>query len=85
MQHALSKAVATPMAAKERAAHKAVAAAHAQLEQVTQSTRALGQASHFVDLERGVRRNGKRIADDIHAHIEQVRAIAQHEGLSQRC
>ena len=39
----------------------------AQREQVTQRIRAIGHADHFVDLERGVRRNGKRIAGDIHA------------------
>jgi len=32
-----------------------------------------------------VRRNGQLIAADIQGHIEQVRAIAQHEGLSQSC
>jgi hypothetical protein len=56
-----------------------------QREQVTQSLRGISHAYHFVDLERGVRRNGPLIASDIQAHIEQVRAIAQHEGLSQRC
>jgi hypothetical protein len=56
-----------------------------QREQVTQSIRAIGQAYHFVDLERGVRRNGRLIANDIQAQIAQVRAIAQHEGLSQTC
>ena len=56
-----------------------------QREQVAQSIRAIGHAYHFVDLERGVRRNGQLIAADIQAHIEQVRAIAQHEGLSQTC
>jgi hypothetical protein len=56
-----------------------------QREQVTQSIRAIGHDYHFVDLERGVRRNGQLIAADIHKHVEQVRAIAQHEGLSQRC
>ena len=56
-----------------------------QREQVTQSIRGIGHASHCVDLERGVRRNGPLIASDIQAHIEQVRAIAQHEGLSQSC
>ena len=39
-----------------------------QREQVTQSIRALGHAYHFVDLERGVRRNGKLIAGDIQQH-----------------
>jgi len=56
-----------------------------QREQVTRSIRGIGHAYHFVDLERGVRRNGPLIAADIQAHIEQVRAIVQHEGLSQSC
>ena len=50
-----------------------------------QSIRGIGHAYHFVDLERGVRRNGQLIAADIQGHIEQIRAIAQHEGLSQSC
>src|SRR6202008_2680914 len=49
------------------------------------SIRAIGHAYHFVDLERGVRRNGQLIASEIQGHIEQTRAIAQHEGLSQSC
>jgi hypothetical protein len=56
-----------------------------QREQVRQSIHAIGQASHFVDLERGVRRNGPLIAADIRAHMETIRAVAQHEQLSQRC
>ncbi len=32
-----------------------------------------------------MRRNGQLITRDIQEHIEQVRAIAQHEGLSQSC
>jgi hypothetical protein len=56
-----------------------------QREKVKASIRAIGHDDHFVDLERGVRRNGQLIATDIQGHIEQVRAIAQHEGLSQRC
>jgi hypothetical protein len=56
-----------------------------QRERVAQSIRSIGQAYHFVDLERGVRRNGQLIAADIQAHIAQVRAIAQHEELSQTC
>jgi Family of unknown function (DUF6399) len=56
-----------------------------QREQVANSIRAIGHDYHFVDLERGVRRNGQLIASDIQGHIEQVRAIAQHEGLSQSC
>ncbi|HSX81201.1 MAG TPA: DUF6399 domain-containing protein [Candidatus Saccharimonadia bacterium] len=57
----------------------------AQREQVTQSIRAIGHAYHFVDLERGVRRNGKLIAGDLQQHIDTIRTIAQHEGLSERC
>src|SRR4029434_2188531 len=51
----------------EQAAQDVVAAQHEhqrlteQREQGTQSMRALGHAYHFVDLERGVRRNGKLI------------------------
>ena len=56
-----------------------------QREHVAKSIRGIGHGYHFVDLDRGVRRNGQLIAADIHAHIEQVRVIAQHEGLSQRC
>ena len=56
-----------------------------QREHVANSIRAIGHDYHFVDLERGVRRNGQLIAADIQGHIEQVRAIAQHEGLSQSC
>jgi hypothetical protein len=56
-----------------------------QRERLTQSIRAIGHAYHFVDLERGVRRNGKLIASDIQAQIDTMRAIAQHEGLSQAC
>jgi Family of unknown function (DUF6399) len=57
----------------------------AQREQVAQSIRAIGHAYHCVDLERGVRRNGKLIAADIQAQIDTVRTVAQHEGLSQAC
>jgi Family of unknown function (DUF6399) len=56
-----------------------------QREQVTQSIRAIGHAYHFVDLERGVRRNGKLIAGDIQQHIDTLRTIAQQEGLSETC
>jgi len=56
-----------------------------QREQVTQSIRAIGHAYHFVDLDRGVRRNGKLIAHDIQEQINTIRAIAQQEGLSQGC
>ena len=57
----------------------------AQREQVAQSIRRIGQAYHFVDLERGVRRNGPLIAADIQAQIDTIRSVAQHEGLSQAC
>ena len=135
VQHELVKAVSSPMATRERAAHKALREARDQLEQVqaypqsagdesakrgpgrppkapvsleqaeqaleaasreherltqqrehvAKSIRGIGHAYHFVDLERGVRRNGPLIAADIQAHIEPVRAIAQQEGLSQSC
>jgi hypothetical protein len=56
-----------------------------QREQATQSIRAIGHAYHFVDLERGVRRNGKLIAGDIQHQIDIIRTIAHQEGLSQAC
>jgi Family of unknown function (DUF6399) len=56
-----------------------------QRERVTRSMRAIGHAYHFVDLERGVRRNGKLIAADIHEHIDTIRAVAHEENLSQTC
>ena len=135
VQHELVKAVSGPMATKERAAHKAVTEATAQLERrqsdpknagdapeerrpgrppkepvslaqaeqaleaarreherlaqqrerVKASIRGIGHDYHFVDLERGVRRNGQLIASDIQAHIEQIRTVAQQEELSQSC
>jgi hypothetical protein len=54
-----------------------------QREQVKTHIRGIGHDYHFVDLERGVRRNGHLIASDLQAHIDHIRAIAQHEGLSQ--
>jgi hypothetical protein len=56
-----------------------------QREQVKQSIQAIGQAYHFVDLERGVRRNGRLIATDIRTQMETIRTVARHEQLSQRC
>ena len=56
-----------------------------QREHVTKSIRGIGHDYHFVDLERGVRRNGQLIGADIQAPIDQVRTIAQHEGLSPSC
>jgi hypothetical protein len=55
----------------------------AQREQVAQRIRGIGQAYHFVDRARGVRRDGSLIAADIPAHIDTIRTVAQHEGLSQ--
>ncbi len=52
---------------------------------VTQSLRGLSHAYHFVDLERGVRRNGKLIAGDIQQHIDTICTIAHQEGLSETC
>jgi hypothetical protein len=56
-----------------------------QRETVTQSLRAIGHASHCVDLERGVRRNGQRIAGDIQRHLDTIRPIAQQGHLSETC
>ncbi len=56
-----------------------------QREQVGKRIRAIGQAYHFVDRQRGIRRNGQLMARDMQAQIEQIRTIAQHEGLSQAC
>ena len=56
-----------------------------QRAQIAKSIRGIGHAYHVVDLERGVRRNGQLMASDIQAHLEQIRAIAQHEGFSQTC
>lgn len=55
----------------------------AQREQVKASIKGIGHDYHFVDLERGVRRNGQLIAADIQGHIEHIRTVAQQEGLSQ--
>ena len=56
-----------------------------QREQVQQHIRGIGHDYHFVDLERGVRRNGQLIAADIQGHIDDIRTIAQQERLSQSC
>jgi hypothetical protein len=57
----------------------------AQREQVTHSMRAIGHAYHVVDVERGVRRNGQRIAGDIHGPIDTIRTMAQQAHLSETC
>jgi len=54
-----------------------------QREPVAHSLRAIGHDDHGGALERGVRRNGQRLAADSQGHIEPVRAMAQHAGLSQ--
>src|SRR5262244_1554119 len=56
-----------------------------QRAQVQASIRGIGHDYHFVDLERGVRRNARLIAADLQGHIDEVRTVAQHEGLSQSC
>jgi len=56
-----------------------------QRAQVKASLRGIGHDYHFVDLERGVRRNGHLIASDIQGHIEQIRTVAQQEARSQSC
>lgn len=56
-----------------------------QRAKVQQSIRGIGHDYHFVDLERGVRRNGQLIAADMYSHIDQIRTVAQQEGLSQSC
>jgi Family of unknown function (DUF6399) len=68
-----------------QAAHQKLARLSAQREQVAQSIRRLGQAYHFVDLERGVRRNGRLIAADIQGQMDTIRSVAQSAGLSQTC
>jgi Family of unknown function (DUF6399) len=73
-------------------AEQALTAASREHERLTQqraqgkaSIRGIGHDDHFVDLERGVRRNGQLIAADIQGHIAQIRTIAQQAGLSQTC
>src|SRR5207302_11386020 len=56
-----------------------------QRAKVQQSIRGLGHDDHCVDPERGGRRNGQLIAADMQEHIEQIRTVAQHDGLSQSC
>ena len=56
-----------------------------QRQQIKAHIRGIAHDYHFVDLERGVRRNGQLIASEIQGHIEHIRTIAQHEGLSQSC
>jgi chaperonin cofactor prefoldin len=73
------------LAQEAQAARQEFERISAQREQVTQRIRGIGQAYHFVDVERGVRRNGQLIAADIQAQIDTIRSVAQHEGFSQAC
>ncbi len=50
-----------------------------------ESVRTIGQTYHFVDLDRGQRRNGKLIARDLQAQIDTIRTIAQQEKLRETC
>ena len=70
------------VAQEAAAAHQEYQRLSTQREQVAQSIRAMGHAYHFVDLERGVRRNGKLIAADLRAQISRIHTVAQQEGLS---
>ena len=78
-------------ASREPVAQDVAAARHepqrlaGQRETVTPRLRAIGHASHGVDLERGVRRNGTRIAGDIQRPIDTIRPIAQHAHRSETC
>jgi hypothetical protein len=78
----MSREQAEPTLETARREHARLAEQRAQVQA---SIRGIGHDYHFVDLERGVRRNGQLIAADIHEHIVQIRTIAQHEGLSQSC
>jgi hypothetical protein len=61
---------ATPSLAQTEHTVEAARRGHQRLtqsrDQVGQSIQAIGHTNHFVDLDRGVRRNGKLIASDIH-------------------
>jgi hypothetical protein len=84
--HAPTEAARLEQAAREaQAARLELERISAQRERVAQSLHTIGHAYHFVDLQRGVRRNGQLIAADIQAQIDTVRTVAQHEGLSQTC
>ncbi len=78
---------ATPSLARTEHTVEAARRGHQRLtqsrEQVGQSIQAIGHTYHFVDLDRGVRRNGMLIASDIHKQIDTIRQVAQQEGLSE--
>src|SRR5262245_34252699 len=56
-------------------ARQALERISAQREQIAESMRRISQAYHFVDVERGVRRNGQLIAADIHAQMDTIRTV----------
>jgi hypothetical protein len=59
------------------AARQALERISAQRERVAQSIRTIGQAYHFVDLERGVRRNGPLIAAEAHVGFQGLGYLVQ--------
>jgi hypothetical protein len=67
------------------AARRACAHLTQAREQVSQRLCAIGHASHFVDLERGIRRHGQLMAGALQGQIETLRPMAHHEGLSRAC
>jgi len=79
------KDTVTPQQAQHdaQAASQKVERLRAQREPMAQSIRRLGQAYHFVDLERGVRRNAQLIAAGLHDQMDTIRRVAQHESLAQ--
>ena len=52
---------------------------------VAPSSRGLGHAYHGVDLARGVRRHGQRMAGEIQRHIDTLRPVAPHAQLRESC
>jgi Family of unknown function (DUF6399) len=79
-----------PVRLEPAAQARAVASrAHARLAQhrepSAQRLRGSGHADPGGELERGVRRNGPRMAAAIPGHLAQGRALAQHDGRSQSC
>jgi hypothetical protein len=73
------------LAQEAEVARQAPQRIRAQREQSAPSIRTMGQAYHCVDLERGGRRHGPRMAADIHKQMDTVRTVAQHAGLRQTC
>jgi hypothetical protein len=78
---AMSLAQAEQALAAASRAHEHLAP---QRQQIKAHIRGIGHDDPWVDLERGVRRNGPRIAADLQGHREPMRTSAQQEGRSQR-